>query len=206
MADVHLMLQLAIQIGGLLEVGGHALAYVALGILEESRPERLDVFHPQGCNEGLLLIELVVAVGIDKLRHEELLDQRVVTAQHIAARHQVEDRLKPLVGAQLLRVAEELAVAVGPGAVVAGVAEQVEILTGHAVLAIEERAERQILEVLGAPPHLDAVLQAPAVAVVQQTVVVVDGASHDLRHADVDGRSRSLGTGLVVIHLVALLT
>ena len=138
MADVHLVLQLAVQIGGLLEVGGHALAYVALGVLEESRPEHLDILHPQGCNEGLLLIELIVAVGIDKLRHEEFLDQRVVAAQQVATRHQVENRLKPLVGTQLLGVAEELAVAVGPGAVVAGVAELVEILSGHTVLAVEE--------------------------------------------------------------------
>ena len=46
-ADVDLMLQLAIEVGSLLEMDGHVLACMAGRILEETGPESLNVLRPE---------------------------------------------------------------------------------------------------------------------------------------------------------------
>ena len=44
----------------------HVLTLMQLGIMEESWPEHLDVFHLQCCKQRLFLIERVVTITIGK--------------------------------------------------------------------------------------------------------------------------------------------
>ena len=83
--DINLMLQIAIEIGCLLIVDGHLYVGMRASIVKEARPEHLDILMPQGCQQGLLLIERVVAVAVCKPLHDEFLSHHIIIAYDVVA-------------------------------------------------------------------------------------------------------------------------
>ena len=103
---------------------------------------------------------------------------------------------------RLLHLSERF-VLCGPLSIVSRLFQQVDVFLCHLPLAIEQRATQQEFQMIHAPACLHAVFQAPAVAVVGQSVVQVDVLAAQLSHAQLE-----VGVGLLCpvgigIHLVA---
>ena len=114
-----------------------------------------------------------------------------------------ETRLRIL--GQLLRMTYQLLHVISPWAIILSMTELSQNLLGSLCLAHEYRTTYQVLQGLYVPAMLHAILHTQTVAVVEQSVLVVDHTSEDLvqridRHRRITLRL-ALGE---VVHLVEL--
>ena len=183
---------------------GHALSFVQVGIVEEARPEHLDVFHLQGCQQGLLLIDGVVAVVVGEIVEQIELDERVVARESVVGREHVEDGPELLVFLDERRVFDVSLVVLRPVGIVFRLLQDVDVFLSDLVFAIQQGAFQHVAIVVDPPTIFHTVLETPAVAEVQLSVVEVENLGACLRHPHLERGVALLVAVLVVVHLVAL--
>ena len=124
LANIYLMFQTTIQIGSLLIMHRHMPSLERFGVFEETGPEHLDILHPQGRYQRHFLVQFVVAMTVQESLHDEFLCHHIVCTQHIATRHQMEDRRKLRVLFQLSGMVDKALILLCPRLMIACMFQQ----------------------------------------------------------------------------------
>ena len=171
MTDVDFFFEISIKIGCLLVVGGHALTFMQVCIMEESWPEHLNVLHLQGCQQSLLLIDGVVAVVVGEQGQQVDFYQRVVAGQSVVGREHMENGLELFVLLYKFWVLHISLVLLCPVGIVFRLFQNVDVFLCNGVFAIHQRAFQHITIVVNSPTIFNTILKTPAVAEIQLSIV-----------------------------------
>ena len=179
-----LSLQIGEEPGGLLEDARNGTIAIQMIIMFEAWPEEVGVSGPHRSEYGLFLEIEVVGIVLRQGGHHTFLHPSFHRVQLVCIVHHVGDGPRLLVRGQQLLVVHQLLHVVSPRAIVDGLPEEIEELSGGLLLVAEDGTAGHVSQQLHIPAVFHAVLHADTVTLVHHAVLVEHQTACHMIHID----------------------